>query len=422
MSHVTPRPAQRPDLLLFSLLIALVAAGVIAVYSASYPRAADAEQVLAEARTGDPTAGEAGEPGPASPSTGERIDRLVSEQQAVMRRQLTWAWLGLVAMLIGLALPYRWLRSSRFAGLLLGAAVTLLVAVLVAGTDQGRSSRRWLELGPFSFQPSELAKMALVVYLANRLARVRSRIRQPAEFGATMGVIGLVALLVVIEPHLGATLVLGGVALSVLYVGGARTRHLGLVVGLGLVAVTASVLKHDYQGGRFTAWLHPERNEVLGYQAVHCGTGLARGHFVGRGLGRSIEKFYYLPECHTDSILAVIGEETGLLGTTALLLLFVGVAGCGLRIAWRCQDPFGKLLATGLTAILFLQAMLNYGVTTGLLPQTGVGLPFISYGGSSLLCFMAAAGLLLNVSRLCPPVRRGRRSGAAALASPHGSR
>ncbi|NUQ02127.1 MAG: FtsW/RodA/SpoVE family cell cycle protein, partial [Armatimonadetes bacterium] len=361
--------------------------------SASYPKAAREARAAAAAQAS-----------PEAPTLAQ-IDRTMAAQQSVMRKQLKWAWCGLFGLLIALGLPYDLLRSKGFALWALGIALALLLLVLAMGTDQGRAARRWLELGPISLQPSEFAKFALVIYLAQAMAQMRDRVKRLDRFARLVAVVGLVSVLVVIEPHLGATMVVLGAALAVLWVGGADKRHLGGIMLAAMLLGLLSVSGHSYQGGRLRAWLHPERDEVLGYQAVHCGTALARGGLIGRGIGHSIEKFYYLPECYTDSVFAIVGEETGLLGTALLLGLFSAFAWRGLRIAARCPDPFGRLLAVGVTAVIFLQAMLNMGVTSGLLPQTGVGLPFISYGGSSLCCFMGACGLLLNVSRLQPPPR-----------------
>ncbi|MCC7492195.1 MAG: FtsW/RodA/SpoVE family cell cycle protein [Fimbriimonadaceae bacterium] len=393
MRPVTLSP---PDYVLFGIAMLLSAIGVVAVYSASYPKIA-AE--VRRATTPPPVPGQPATTASSDIPTPLQIELTVREQQAMLRRQLKWVGLGLCCLWIGMSLPYGWLSHRGLLNLALLATLVLLALVKIIGTTHGRGCERWLDLGPVTVQPSELAKFTLVAWLAGALGRLGLRSREVPEFTMVMCVVGAVVVLVLVQPHLGATLVILGAAFAVLWAGGTDLRHLAVVGVLAVLLGLLSVASHGYQGGRLKAWLHPEQNQVLGYQTVHCGSGFARGGLIGRGLGRSIEKFHYLPEPYTDSILAVIAEETGFRGTALLLLLFVGLADRGLRIAWRCRDPFGKLLAVGITAALFLQALLNFGVTSGLLPQTGVGLPFISYGGSSLCCFLGAVGLLLNVCR-----------------------
>jgi len=406
---------QREYLNLFSITMALVAIGVMVVYSASYPRAArdHARRVAKQIQRGERL------PLPAT----QAIEEAVVAQQSVMRRQLQWAGVGLICLLLGFYCPHRLLRSRRVALLLLLLSATLLVAVKVYGSNRG-GSERWLEFGPVNLQPSEIAKISLIIFLAGMLSRIGPRIRELGWFAKAMGVSGGVAFLIYIEPHLGATLVLMATVLAVLAMAGARRKHLSVVVLAGFVLVVASIACRPYQQNRIKAWLHPERYEQLGYHALHCSTALARGGVAGRGMGRSIEKFFYLPECYTDSVVAVVGEETGWLGCVLLLSLFGAFAWRGLFIAETCADPFGRMLAAGLTTLIVFQAFFNFGVTTGLLPQTGVGLPFISYGGSSLCCFMGAVGLIMNVSRWCvpPPSKWSVRRQRAALASSEGHR
>lgn len=361
----------RVDRPLFFATVILVALGIVAVCSASYPRAAD------------------------------EADRL-----AAMWRQLTWAGIGFLALVFALYLPPDLLRAP---GLVAGVGLFTLALLLIVllpglGTSHGRGTARWLMLGPISVQPSELAKLALCLVLARYCSEHRDRLRRRHALVPILLVIGLACALVLKQPHLGATMVLAAGSLVVLFVAGARWQHLGLVLLLGGLLASWSLVRHPYQMDRVTAWLHPELADPSddAYQSLHCATALARGGLFGRGPGHSIEKFDYLPECYTDSILAVVGEELGFLGTLAILALFGTVALRGLYISanlCRMQDWFGCYLAAGLTTMVFLQAMLNVWVTTGLMPQTGVGLPFISYGGSALCCFLFEVGLLLNLGR-----------------------
>ena len=412
MNHTRPTD-RKAHLPIFIVTMLLVAAGVLIVYSASYPRAAHdhARRVAKQIRNGERV----------ELPAAEAIEEAVIAQQSVMRRQRLWAGVGLLCLVMGFYCPYGWLSHRWLARFLLLMSVALLVAVKFHGAMRG-GSERWLVLGPVNLQPSEIAKVALVIYLAGALTRLGPRIREAFWFGRAMMVSGVIAGLILIEPHLGATLVLMATILAILHLAGARRQHLMGVVLAGLVLVSISIATHPYQQNRIRAWQHPEQFDVLGYQAVHCGTALARGGPGGRGIGRSIEKFFYLPECYTDSALAVVAEETGFIGCVGLLALFGLFAWRGLLIAETCLDPFGRLLAGGLTTLVFFQALFNFGVTTGLLPQTGVGLPFISYGGSSLCCFMGAVGLIMNVSRRCivPPSRFELRRQQAALATGRG--
>ncbi len=414
MNRTRPGSSQREYLPIFAVTMALVAIGVLVVYSASYPRAAHdhAQRVARAVQRGERLE---------LPAT-QAIEAAVVAQQSVMRRQLMWAGVGLLCLLLGFYCPSQWLSSGQLARFLLVLSTALLMAVKLYGSNRG-GSERWIEFGPVNVQPSEIAKISLMIYLAGALTRLGQRIREPRWFLRVMAVSGGIAGLILIEPHLGATMVLMATVLAVLLLAGARREHLTLVVAGGLLLVSLSIATHPYQQNRIRAWLHPEQYDVLGYHAVHCGTALARGGPAGRGIGRSLEKFFYLPECYTDSALAVVGEELGLLGCVGLLALFGAFAWRGLAIAETCADPFGRLLAGGLTTLIFFQALFNFGVTTGLLPQTGVGLPFISYGGSSLCCFMGAVGLIMNVSRWCvPPPSRLQRRRQAALASGEGHR
>lgn len=358
----------RVDLVLFGVAMLLVAVGLVAISSASYPRAGG---TFAHAL-----------------------------------RQLAWIGVGLIVMVLAFAMPSSTLRSDRTLAVVLVLSLLLLLACYLPGlsSQQGRGTARWISFLGISIQPSEPAKFALMLILAHILARVRGKIRRPDCLVRVLLVIGLFAALILKQPHLGCTLVICGASLLVLFIAGARPAHLATLIAAGAIVVVFSLVRHPYQMARIEAWARPSLADPSDetYQAIHCATALARGGLVGRGPGRSIEKFDYLPECYTDSILAVFGEEFGFLGTSLLLVLYLVYGWRGMRIAMQlelvAQDRFGALLACGLTCVVMLQALLNYWVTSGLLPQTGVGLPFISYGGSALCCFLGATGLLLHLS------------------------
>ncbi|MCD9622478.1 putative lipid II flippase FtsW [Rhabdothermincola salaria] len=316
------------------------------------------------------------------------------------QRQFLWLSIGSVALLIALRIDYhRWRRYTR---LVLLAAIALLVLVLVPGVGvDANGATRWLGYGPFSFQPSELAKLALVLFAADLLARRGSKVRNwHLGLKPVMVVFIVVAALVMAQPNLGTTLVLAAVVLVMCFVAGTPTTPLAVTTG-GLVAgATFFAFSEPYRFRRLMAFRDPWADPLnLGFQTVQSQTGLANGGLLGTGLGEGRAKWGFLPEAHTDFIYAIIGEELGLLGALAVVALFVLLGVLGVRTALRAPDRYGMLLATGITAWILVQAFVNIGAVVGVLPITGVPLPFVSAGGSSLLFTMAGAGLLLNIAR-----------------------
>lgn len=318
-----------------------------------------------------------------------------------LKRQVLYGALGLAAMLVAWHIHY--LRLRRLTLPLLAVTIVALLAVLFPhiGREAG-GARRWLTMGgPLNFQPAELAKLALVLYLANFLANRGDRTRQ---FGAgvlpPLVVLGALAAPIVQQPDLGSALVLALITFVMLFVGGARLTHLLAVVSSAVPAVLALILRAGYRSQRMLAFLDPWRDpQGSGFHIIQSLLALGSGGLLGVGLGQSRQKFFYLPERHTDFIFAIIGEELGLWGSTAVILLFALLALWGYRIASRCPDRYGALLASGLTAMLVGQAFLNMGVVSGALPVTGVPLPFVSFGGSSLVLSCLAVGILLNISQ-----------------------
>ncbi len=285
----------------------------------------------------------------------------------------------------------------RFAypGLLL-AVVSLIVVLLSDG-----QVRRWIHLGVINFQPSEFAKGAVVLYLAHSLVKKARRLHS-FVFGVLphMLVVGLVALLIVVEPDLGGAAFVGLTLLVLLFVAGARHRHLALLAGAGLVVVLAGIMASEYRSARLLSFLDPAAHrQTGGYQLHQSLLAFGAGGMHGVGLGQSSQKMFYLPEAHTDFVFAVVGEETGLWGTGLIIGLFAVVGARGVRIALRHPYRFGQLLAFGCSFLLVGQAGLNIAVVLGLLPTKGLPLPFISYGGSSLCMALAYVGVLLGLSR-----------------------
>ena len=314
-----------------------------------------------------------------------------------LERQSIYAALGLALM---------WSASRRdfsrwrpLAPSLVVGALFLCAAVLVVG-ERINGARRWLAVGPAAFQPSELAKLALAVWVAAHFAK-RSAPASLRELAKPTGVlVGVFCVLVLVEPDLGTVISIVAMVTAVLVISGIRlptlAQALGVVAALGAIAAWSS----PYRRTRLFTFLDPWKDPLgAGLQNVQALISLGSGGIFGRGLGQGVEKIHYLPEAHTDMIFAVIGEELGLVGATALIAAYCAFAYAGLRVAIRCRDPFGKRLAAALTALVCAQAVINLAAVLGLAPLTGIPLPFVSYGGSSLVVDLLAVGILLNIAR-----------------------
>ena len=315
------------------------------------------------------------------------------------RRQVLWTLLGTAALVVTARVDYRiWRRFVPYVLLLAGG---LLVAVLVIG-QRVNGSKAWIALGgPFRVQPSEVAKLALLLYTADLLARRSDRMADlKATLWPPLTVLTAAAVLVLLEHDLGTTIVLSSVVLAVVYLGGSPIRPLMLAtatLGAGAWWLTAA---SPLRMARITCFLHPDRFvKGVCWQLNQSLVGIASGGLPGVGLGQGRAKWGFLPEAHTDFIFAIIGEELGFLGVLIVVGLFGAFAVLGVRTALRAPDRFGLLLAGGVTAWLVSQAIINVAGVVGLIPETGVPLPFISFGGSALVATMAATGLLVNVAR-----------------------
>jgi cell division protein FtsW len=314
------------------------------------------------------------------------------------RRQLVWALLGLIALAVTSRIDYHVWR--RWAWIGLAVAVVLLALVLAVGRS-AYGAQRWLHLYFVSFQPSEAAKLALVIALARLLAaagpRVRSLRRGLLPFcGIVTGVIALVLL----QNDMGTSLVIGALALVMFFVAGAGPLQTAFLAAGGFAAYVVIIAATPFRRARLDAFLHPLPPDCTGaYQLCQGLISLGSGGVLGRGLGDSVQKAGYLPNPFTDSIFAVVGEELGLLGSLILISLFVLLAYRGLRIGRNASDSFGALVAYGITCWIAVQAAINIGSVIDAIPFTGVPLPFVSFGGSSLVTILAAVGIVLNVSR-----------------------
>jgi cell division protein FtsW len=325
--------------------------------------------------------------------------RLHGDEFWFLKRQGVALALGLTAMAGALKLGHR--RMAGLAYLVLGVTLLLLLLVLVPGFGRvAGGARRWLDLGLIRFQPAELAKVALVLYLARSLSRKQEKVRHfSIGFLPHVLVAGLMMGLVLLERDLGTCVIMAVVLFVMLFAAGARVSWLvgallvALPVGWKLIAGT------PYRMERWLAYLDPwGHRDGVGFQLVESLLGIGNGGWLGQGLANGKGKLFYLPAAHTDFIAAVVAEELGLLGIGFLLLLYGVVAWRGLRATVVAADPFGALTALGLTTLVSVQALVNLAVVFGLLPTKGLTLPFISYGGSSLMTLLWAAGLLLSVS------------------------
>ncbi len=314
--------------------------------------------------------------------------------------QPIWCGIGLIACWLLAAGDYRWLK--KFSGLLLLVAVALLGLVIIPGVSKEiKGAHRWLEVAGLRLQPSELAKLALIIALAHFGERYQ---RQMPTFRRGLLLPGLIILpvlaLIVAEPDLGTTLLLAAVSGIVLYLAGTRLRYMVAPVMIAGTGLTLFLLNNPMRLRRLQAYFDLEANkEGVGYQTYQAMVALGSGGVTGLGLGDGRQKLGFVPEHHTDFIFSVIGEELGLIATLAVVVAFLVIVICGVYIAWNARDTFGMLLASGITSLIGLQAVINIGVVTGSLPNKGLSLPFMSYGGSNLVLMLACVGLLLNVAR-----------------------
>ncbi|GFN24077.1 MAG: putative lipid II flippase FtsW [Thermoanaerobacteraceae bacterium] len=316
-----------------------------------------------------------------------------------LKRQLTWAGLGLVGMVALMGFPYSHWR--RLAAPLLGISVFLLILVLMIGIT-AKGSSRWLGVGSLSFQPSELMKLTMVIFLAASLADNNRGLGDSfvRGLGPYLLLIGGVCGLILAQPDLGTAVALAGSTYLMLAAGGANRNHLMILFLGGLALVVAAIALAPYRMARFTAFLNPWADpQGHGYQTIQSLLALGSGGAFGSGLGQGRQKLYYVPEKHTDFIMAILGEELGFVGAALVVTAFFIFLWRGFRTALNAPDAFGSLLAAGITTMVVLQALINMGVVTGLLPVTGITLPLVSYGGSSLIFTLAGIGILLNVSR-----------------------
>ena len=314
-------------------------------------------------------------------------------------RQAMWVVLGLGIFGVASRIDYRYMR--KLAVPLLVLSIALLVVVLIPGIGiRVNGARSWIGVGLFRVQPAELVKLALLLFCCDLLARRSHRIDEARlTLVPILCVVGLTGALMMLQPDLGGSIVVAAIVFAVLFVAGVPLLRLTGVLSVGATVSIGLAMAEPYRRARLLAFLHPSRDPVgTGYQINQSLTGLASGGLWGNGLGESASKYGYLPNAHTDFIFAIIGEELGLIGAVLVVGLFLGFAVLGIKTALRAPDQFGTLLAAGITAWILTQALVNIGGVIGMLPITGLTLPFVSFGGSSLLVTMLATGVLVNVA------------------------
>lgn len=318
-----------------------------------------------------------------------------------VKKQLFWLGVGLVGCLIAALFDYHWLHNMRLNLFLIGLTAVLLVAVFVPHLGKCiKGSHRWIQLGSFSVQPSEFAKLTVIVMLSTWMTlkgRFASNIKQGLVI--PLMALGFILGLIFLEPDYGTTFLLAAVGAGIMFLGGTKTAHLVVSGGLGVMLFVLAILNNQNRLIRFMSFLYGDVYPDAAYQLMQSKTAFALGGLWGGGYMESVQKLYYLPEAHNDFIFSILGEEMGLIASLVVVFLFVLLMLVGLSICRRAPDRFGFLLAFGMTMLLALEALINIGVVTGCLPTKGLALPFMSAGGSSMISSMIAVGVLLNVAR-----------------------
>ncbi|WP_446899319.1 stage V sporulation protein E [Clostridium sp. LBM24168] len=354
------------DFILFSTIMLLIAIGVVMVYSASSYMAF--------------------------------FDKNIQDSMYYLKRQGLWAILGTVLMFAAIKFDYH--RIRKYTKILMIVTVLLLLVVFAFTATKG--AQRWIRFGSVGLQPSEIAKYIVVLYMAKSIEIKGGRKIGSFLYGVLPYLIvsGFYAGLVLAEKNLSIAAVIMIVTLIVLYSSGAKIKHMAGVVLVVIIGGIAGIILEPYRMARFTSFLDPWADpKGKGYQLIQSLLAMGSGGIWGVGLGKSRQKCYYIPEPHTDFIFSIIGEELGLIGCLIIITLFIILIWRGIVTAIKARDTYGTILATGITSVIAVQAIINIAVVTGSMPVTGVPLPFISYGGSSLLFNMLAMGILLNISR-----------------------
>lgn len=354
-----------PDIILLLVTLILVTFGTVMIYSSS--------SVIAAARFGD--------------------------GYFFIKKQILFVVVGLGVMITLSRMPYYYLRKVAYFSMLFSVALLSLLLIRGLGTRVGGATR-WLDLGVFSFQVTELVKISFVLFLAHFLTKKEEHIKEfNRGFLPPLIITTIIILLILMQPDFGTAMIMAMILIFVLYLAGSRILHLASLAALLIPAGTMLVMYKGYRLDRFLSFLDPWKDPTnSGFQIIQSFLSFGSGGVLGVGLGNSMQKLFYLPEPHTDFILSVIGEESGFIGITIIILLFVILILRGFMISYNAPDLFGTLLASGLTIIIALGAFINMAAVMGLIPTKGLVLPFLSYGGTSLIMTLATVGVLLNIS------------------------
>ena len=316
-----------------------------------------------------------------------------------LKRQICFAGIGFLLMFLAMKVRYQYLK--HFVYYILIGSILLLVLVLIpgVGTTVGGSTR-WFRFGPISFQPSEFTKLALIIFLAYSLSNKTNKIKTFAVGFLPHVIVTLtLAILVLLQPDFGSAMILVMLFTILIFAAGSNLKHIGSFLAMGTVGAYFLISAVSYRLERFTAFLNPWNDPMAtGFQIIQSFLAFGSGGLWGTGLGNGKQKLFYLPEAHTDFIFSIIGEELGFIGVLGIIILFIILAYCGIKICSNAPDLFGTYLALGITSFIVLHAVINLGVVMGLLPTKGSTLPFISYGGTSLIVNLTGIGILLNIS------------------------
>ena len=330
-----------------------------------------------------------------------RGDASYGDPYYFIKRQLVWLLLSLaIGTCVTMFDYHRW-QDMALPLAIIGLLALVVVAIPGIGSKIG-GSRRWLRLGPVSVQPSECVKFIMVVSMSAWLSMAGRKVSNFVE-GMVIPSAGLLVmlLLLMLEPDFGSTILIGAVAMVLMFVAGTRLSYLVTAGTLGFCTLAIAIMMNSNRWERVLALLDPGAHPEVSYHLTQSKIAFMLGGLYGKGLGGGIQKYLYLPEAHTDFIFAIIGEELGFVGTCSVAMLFLGLLACGIAISYNAPDLFGRLLGLGLTLMVVVQAAINIGVVTGCLPTKGITLPFISYGGSSLVMSVVCVGVLLNIARHC---------------------
>ena len=316
-----------------------------------------------------------------------------------VKRQLIWLAVAFCAATVAARVDYR--RYQHLAVPIAALSVLLLILVRIPGIGHSiNGSWRWFKIGPLTVQPSEIAKLAIIILFSWWLARNQRRIDELKRgILIPFGLLACFALPIIVEPDFGTTMLVSSVAVCMMFLGGASIGPM-LLIGLsGLLGITVMIFQNSERMSRILAFLDPQKYEQdKAYQLINSWRAFAGGDLWGVGFGNSIQKYHYLPEAHTDFIFPIIGEELGLIASLIVVLLYIVLFALGLRIAFNARDDFGRFIAYGITLMISVQAMINFAVVTGCVPTKGLALPFISYGGSSLVISGVMIGILVNIA------------------------